>query len=933
MPLVSTQLAIADPIGHGALGLRSGLGTLRDLYSVSNAQKQQFVEIRLGKFMTGWSVVSGSVYKVALNEVWDGRRLDVVAVRTEAELLTRVDGTPGAGQFSFDVENQISGEYRLQVRLTDGTSPAGHSVKADFAFYYSDYGCYQPALEDDAMIDGDLDIWTDPVTPTNYTAAAASGATATAINRDSSTVFSGSFSAKLTATLVPGGHYRWRTTTSMVTVAGQMYRFSGYYRTDQSNGTTILPVLSIQDGTNFITANGRDFVSATDPARFLTLADSRSAWSHFSIDFIATAAVESLIFGLYNPAAGGTSAGSAWFDKLQFRRIRQFVYYEPRLGSVPQIQRGRNTIFFDPPQIGSGTLTLRNGDQYGSGDGYFQTLFGRYIAARGDVIHRTAGRYPNGGNEILLEDMLVDRGVMTRPEVADDAVSLNVDSQMVVYKEKLPLRKINPADAPSGESRDTARGRLLIFGGSFGCRPTRIAKSGTTGYGTYEGVDPKYVTSNPPTVSATGLAYSSEEAAGKASLQEQVSQAAFSTADATIIQMNTDIKTVRIRSGVNDLLDFDQGAGALVAQIPAGLYCVNSGAPTLTSAIQAALNAAGTGFTVTYSDTTHKYTIAKSAGTLNLRLTSAAANASKSAWRTIGFTATTDKTGALSYTADTAMFTDCDSDHIVRMNIVGYKDDASGTYTGSAGATITNSMDVAYFLLRKVFGLAAARFDLGALANVRSLDRDLKVTIGKRSESVTDPDTLELGEILSRLENSSGIDCIWDGDRFTFVRRDNTTPSTIVDIYDRDIVAFKALPYEEDDLASTVTLGYEDDTNTGVRHTVVNESAQGLVLLGGIGSPKIFETYNYSANVNARLPEFVANTENVRRRFILTVKGVGMSLRYMDKIRINRSKYLGRADDPSNQVVARVLNFVKDSSTWKVQLSCAAVLTGVTNGW
>jgi hypothetical protein len=939
MPAIASQAAIASDIGHGQLGLRSGLRTLNDLYGTSNAQKQNFVEIRLGKIYTGFSVVSGSVYKVAVSEIWDSRRLDVVAVRTEAETLTRVDGTPGAGQFSFDVDNQISGEYRLQVRLTDGTNPSGHTVMALFAFYFSDVGCYQPALEDDQLVDGDLEIWTSPTALTNWTVFSGS-AVGASVNKDTAIVYRGSASARCQGTLTGGISSGGGTSGFLVdltTVANAMYRISGYCRVNPAYSPNVVAALVCGDLVNSVNyaRDGRSqLANGADVNRYMVLNNWNGSgdWQHFLYDFSCFSTSTRIALAAYN-LANMTAYGEVWFDKIRLQRIRQFVYYEPRLGSLPTYSRGRNTIFFDSPQIGSGTLTLRNGDLTRSNDGYFQTLLGRYIASRGDVIHRIAGRYPNGGNEIPLEDMGVERSVMGRPEVADDAVSLPVNSPQIIYKEELPRRRMNSADAPAGEARDTARPRLLIFGGSFGCRPIRIAKSGTTGYGTYEGIDPKYVTNVAPTSSATSFAYSSEEAANKANLQEQASQTALTGTDATIMQMNTDIKLIRIKTGVNDTLDFDQGAGALVAIIPAGLYCVNAGSPTLTNAIQTALNAVGTGFTVSYSDTTHKYTITKSAGTLNLRLTSAAANAAKSAWRTIGYTATTDKTGALSYAADTVMFVDCDSDHIVRANIVGYKDDTSGTYTGSASATISRTMDIAYFLLNRVFGIPSARIDLGALANVRGLDSTVRCTIGKRSDADGNPETLQFGEILSRLENSSGIDCIFDGDRFTFVRRDNSTPANILDVYDRDILEFKAYPYEEEDLASTVVVKYEDDTNTGIQHSTQNESAQALVLLGGIGSLKTFVTYADSSGVNSRLDEFVANTSNRHRRFSLTLKGAAMGLRYMDKIRINRSKYLGRADDPSNQVLARVLNFpAKNPATWEVQILAAEVL-GVTNGW
>lgn len=109
--------------------------------------------------------------------------------------------------------------------------------------------------------------------------------------------------------------------------------------------------------------------------------------------------------------------------------------------------------------------------------------------------------------------------------------------------------------------------------------------------------------------------------------------------------------TITISSS-NNKLDFNIGAGDLVATISSATYAIgttSSETGTLCKAIKDALFAAdATGtYTVSYSRTTKLFTIARSSGTLNL-LAATGANIANGIWSTIGFAAT-DRTGAVTY--------------------------------------------------------------------------------------------------------------------------------------------------------------------------------------------------------------------------------------------------------------------------------------------
>lgn len=80
------------------------------------------------------------------------------------------------------------------------------------------------------------------------------------------------------------------------------------------------------------------------------------------------------------------------------------------------------------------------------------------------------------------------------------------------------------------------------------------------------------------------------------------------------------------------------------ATISSGSYATGS---ALATAVQTALNAVSSNWACTYSSTTYRFTITRSSGTGNLRLS----QTSNAAWDTLGFTGSTDRTSA-NYLAD-----------------------------------------------------------------------------------------------------------------------------------------------------------------------------------------------------------------------------------------------------------------------------------------
>jgi len=110
-----------------------------------------------------------------------------------------------------------------------------------------------------------------------------------------------------------------------------------------------------------------------------------------------------------------------------------------------------------------------------------------------------------------------------------------------------------------------------------------------------------------------------------------------------------------IITSANKYLDFNQGGSELNATVTEAVY---KDPHDLASAVQTAMNAVGTGITVTYSDSTGKFTIVKASGTLELLWKTGvhgSDNTDTHIGSTLGYTDSANDTGGLTYTADSVI--------------------------------------------------------------------------------------------------------------------------------------------------------------------------------------------------------------------------------------------------------------------------------------
>lgn len=108
--------------------------------------------------------------------------------------------------------------------------------------------------------------------------------------------------------------------------------------------------------------------------------------------------------------------------------------------------------------------------------------------------------------------------------------------------------------------------------------------------------------------------------------------------------------TFLVTAGVNNKINFDEGGAELTATLTAGTY----NGQTLATEVKTQLDAAGGTYTVSYTETTGKFTIARAAGNFTLRWNTGT-NKAVDASGLLGFSDAADDTGADTYDSDTVV--------------------------------------------------------------------------------------------------------------------------------------------------------------------------------------------------------------------------------------------------------------------------------------
>ena len=700
-------------------------------------------------------------WAVPIAETFDGVRRDVVGVRCGTEALSRAqtlaacestEGTffydpemPGQaarwddGVTAWDSSAKWDQDPIVYVHRLGGRPPTEVDVLAQVGIFWGSHGVWQPSMSAMLLTDGGLEVWASP-TDLTYWAEYTVGAGGGAVNRDATDRAVETYSARIDGSLnAAGGKGIYQVGISAV--GGATYRFSGYYRTAEDNPADFEAMLNLGVTGYYLNVDGR---TTNAPGAGFALARTNGYWRRFAFDFVCpadTTGFEILAYA-WN-AAGGAQSGSVWFDDLALQRIHRFEFYEPRLTAegVPSVDQGRPnaSAWWNPMQTALGQLSVTNAN------GLLEQLFAAYDWIGAEVILRVGGKFSDGGNEILADDHFTAFiGKTDAPRIGDLSASLSLTDARVTFQQTVPRHRY-----------DDGSPKPIVFGLTVGNQtialqfspPTyllqqgivpRLVGVGANGYGVYEVVDPSdspYGLATFGAVNGTFFSYLDDAAASNGAgwshyplslspVDGGGPEYAFDivTGRLTILR---DVQVVQITSE-NNYVDFDVGGGALAAMlVPDTIFgqvsqkgmlrCVG----TLWLA-QAMTAVAGAAIFITYDEITHKYTVSKASGTLNL-LCKTGANASISMWPLLGFDCSTDKTGSLGYTAENPVYRSTEQ-HIIRAGITGYADDAAGTFTGTAGpeGIVEQPADCLHFILRILAGVSADRVNAASFITARA---------------------------------------------------------------------------------------------------------------------------------------------------------------------------------------------------------------------
>jgi hypothetical protein len=923
---------IASDVGHGAPGLRDNLRPFDELVLESQCQKDAWITLRGGKMLSGWSSdTTAGVFVIAWNEVWLGVLRDVLAVRTPAESLVRVETLAlcraTEGTYFFDADQLDSGARwddgttwdsgatwdrgpLLYVHLTGGGDPDDTFVQASVGFFIGTDSVVHPTFGPEKLTDPGLEAWASASNLTSWTEGTFGTGGAAAVAQDAGFDGSGAYSAKIAGALSAGGGVGI-SQAGMAAVSGKWYRAAGWYKTDPANPSAIQARVRVGWAANYLQSDGR---TTTSGLIGFALANTYGDRRRFFFDFVAPGDSAALEVAAFAWATGGATAIGVWFDNLTVRRIHRWELYESRLAldSLPTIDQRRGDAYFGPVARGAGTLSIINGAS--DGGAYFEAPFAGLDWPGQEVEVCVGGRFV-GGEEIAREDwwrFAVGR-IGAPPKVSDLVVEVPLEDIQAVHGVMLPPNKYGAETYPSILDSDSGRCRPMIFGTVAGMKPACVDTAGDYGYGIHSCID---AADAPNGYSDAGHVYSylDEKAAENADASRRDTW--LMTWLQTGLSWHSGLcpKVFEVTVDQN-VFQFNVGGPALTCSIAAGVYQMGGGTTGLLGALSAAINAVvGDGSTALSMDNgTKKITISRPAGTFQILVKSGDLN-HRGIYGLLGFKATADYTGALSYTGEDPVYTDV-KELVLRVSTVtGYQDTTDGYYTGAYPGPIKKAPDIVKALLVRWCGVSKDRIDEASFAAGRAGSPDLAVLIGNDAEGVQ-----EFSAILERIENSVGYELVLEGGIFYWRARDPsgspTVPADVIDLTERDYLERPVGYYDPADTFDIVRVGYNQDPASGKWKTTQQTSAAVRLRFNRNEQHTFFTYLPLLADAQARLASFAAEASSKRRRFPVVVKGALLRAGLGRKVRLYRAKGLD-ASGALNGVLCRIVAKRDNPVTW-----------------
>lgn len=856
--LVTEQLVLgsggAADIGFGQTGLRSGIRTFVELVAESAYDKRPLLEVRPKALVTGWSLFSGSTYQSPYYRAFyrygdtDQRNdiiRDVVAVQTSLDAgLTRVETLTAcvatAGTYYYDYTAVLS-----PSRWDDGVT-----IYDAGAIHWDVVPQLYVHLEDNSN-------------PASTNVVAAVGFYFSTVGVTHPHLGEPIFSlASQAAGFLTG---------TQPTVAGAYYRLAGTYQSSVTSTMTVADAL----GSGSLALNGRDIVS---PGAFLSLLDTtRDDPRRFTFDFIA-------------PSTGvQLAAFSDLFTNVSLRRIYRYNFYEPRLGASgpPTFSAGLNDTLFGGSRVGVGAAQVVNGD------GALETDAGELLWINAEARSYFGGVFADGTPLDISDYQRTFNGQVQSLGGTDQSFQLQMEDLKTFYNTLLPPNSYTLVAFSNIDPAFDGKPRPLLFGTVTNIDAVRIDK--LSDYGVYEIAD---CTDSPQGIHSITAVYSYTDSSAAAALDTAKRITLISGTDYTPSLTTGRFTIIRdvnpyVVEATNNKINFDIGAAELTATLTVGLYTATSLAAELQIQLRAAVGGGDTTMSSSYSDTTHKFTIQKSAGTLVLR-TSTGTNKDIDAYGLIGFHTDANKTGGLVYVGDEITFVGVDKDHTLRVDAKGYKDDTLGTFTGTASALVEKGPDIVRYVQRRVLkkntGVDTASFALARTLAPQMLGIYLSGQITTRS-------------LFDKVEFSTLSTISVDGAGTMFYDTYTSSPSVVARLSDADYLSFAIEKRAADVFAQTV-VQYAQDPTLGTWQTISTTDTAVALKFGRLDTRTV-DTYlltRADALFNAQVLKTLSN--GVARRVKLATKGKLITIRLGQAIALTRARAIS---PPLNATVFRVV--------------------------
>jgi hypothetical protein len=902
-------------VGHGQLGLRDDLRIYDQqtddgaavlahdtLSQESSCRTDAFVEIEGRAIISDtWTPLATAGFEIAWDQEFDGEKLDVASVQTSAATLTRVETEAEVGAtdntWQYDMD-----EGMLRIHLPSDADPSGNSILATTCFNFGTGGALRehqvhPYLGESAFVDGTfsepgIPDWNPADTGTGFSvgtpAALVGGGFSVNLEGDGS----GTGSAQISQ--------------APTTAIGKARRLFGYYRTPVDQPATASLYLRVGTTTQ-IKRNGYGTETLGDG---LELTRTHGRVRAFVFDFISHEADVDVVFKLENSAA---TACSAQICKVSLRPIYGWRYFHPRVAAdgIPESEQGSLDVYSGSASTGSGSVKLLN-----DSTAPFERMFSGapWTCNAADIRIRYGGAFPDNGQTILWDDMLLGQsGIVAGDQfihVADEAVTFSFEEARTILEAEIPSDTYGSA-WPDVEERDFSRVRARFFGPQLHIRPARVDTDATTGLGIYEVNDPTYAVGDAYDPVIQIIAYADE---ASAEAQDQTRSVTLdASVDWTEDPGNGTFELIRNpgpfivtkgegpdAEGANDTIDFVANSVTYETVLDAAVHT----AATLEGTVELEMETTTAGsLTVSYSTTTHKFTIQwNGAGNFQL-LTDTGVNKHRSLLPMMGFTNTTDYTGATSYTSTTAVFVSPDVNHFLRVDVDGgYCDDSAGTYTGTPDARIVLGPDIFRYII-EVFLKEPSRIDLPSFVAARTeCPQVLGAYFGLiASVSDTPAGPVTLQSAVDKLEISGATtaeglaDVSQDGAGVFYWRTRNNVTS-LLQLFDRDYLTFEGY-LNGSDPYGTVRVNYKQDPSTGIVLSV-QSTDDDTVLRDRNRKTRVFDSYlTVEADAEEARDALAIQARAPMRHFKIRTTGKMLRSKPGDIVLLTRARALGASGD------------------------------------